>query len=338
MTRIALLAALLAGACASGSPAPIAYGSSAGGRAPPATPAQSRTPPAQQHEEPPPARAPITYAEPDWADGEGTALSSYALRPEDAQPFDPANPPRTHRVAANESLYDIATRYQAPLRALIEQNDLEPPYTLAPGRELELPPPRFHTVVSGEGFEDVARRYNVDTRSLALLNRMQPPYRVSRGDRVVLPAIARARAPASQSALQQTSAPPPAGSGRFLWPMQGDLAGRFGAQASGGRLDGIEIAGREGAAVAAAADGDVVYAGSDLEAYGTLVLIRHAENYVTAYAYNRRALVREGQRVRAGEAIAELGARADGRARLMFQVRRGSEVLDPLPLMSEAAR
>jgi murein DD-endopeptidase MepM/ murein hydrolase activator NlpD len=242
-------------------------------------------------------------------------------------------------VGANESLYDIASRYQVPLRALIDQNNLEPPYALAPGRELRLPPPRFHTVARGENFEDVARRYNVDLRSLALLNRMQPPYRVRQGDRIVLPAMARSHAaPASSPTPTRDPDTAPAGApalhnARFAMPLDGNIVARFGAQPGGGRVDGIEIAGREGAAIRAAADGDVVYAGSDLEAYGTLVLVRHADNYVTAYGYARRALVREGQRVRAGQDIAELGQRADGRPRLLFQVRQGSAALDPAPLL-----
>ena len=91
--------------------------------------------------------APVgNYAiQPNWADGQGTPLSQYALQPSDAQPFDPMRLPRSHTVGANETLFDIATRYQAPVRALIEQNGLEPPYTVAPGRVLELPPPRLHT-------------------------------------------------------------------------------------------------------------------------------------------------------------------------------------------------
>jgi murein DD-endopeptidase MepM/ murein hydrolase activator NlpD len=279
------------------------------------------------------ARTPAPQEQPNWADGEGTPLSAYALQPGDVQPFDPANLPRSHRVSGDESLYDIATRYQAPLRALIDQNNLEPPYALTQGRVLELPPPRYHLVRRGENLEDIARRYNVDLRSLALLNRMQGNDTVRAGERVYLPALAREIATGPVST--PTPAPPPAatGSGRFTWPLRGDVVSRFGAQPNGTRLDGIEIAGREGASVGAAGDGDVIYAGDDIEALGVLVLIRHADNYVTAYAYNRRALVREGQRVRAGEAITELDARPDGRTRLLFQVRRGNEVLDPAPLM-----
>jgi len=357
MKRAALLLALCAGACASGAGAPISYGGSGGGGAayePPPNNAARRAPieqrggraPIEQRGErlPPPASPPAPppttpvrapqEPPPNWAAGDGTPLSAYALRPEDVQPFDPANLPTTHRVGRDESLYDIATRYQVPLRALIDQNNLEPPYALSEGRELRLPPPRFHTVARGESFDDIARRYNVDPRSLGLLNRMQAPYQVRQGDRVVLPAMARA----IEAAPPPTPAPPPVaplpvGSGQFAWPLRGDVVARFGALPGGGRIDGIEIAGREGEAIAAAADGEVVYAGSDLPSYGTLILVSHAGGYVTAYAYARRALVSEGQRVRTGERIAELGPRAEGRPRLLFQVRRGSEPVDPAPLL-----
>src|SRR5690606_1669084 len=182
------------------------------------------------------------------------------------------------------------------------------------------------------GLADIARRFNVDLRSLALLNRMNTDDRVRVGERIYLPAMAREVAP--DPPPPQTPIPLPEGSGQFAWPMRGDVVARFGPQPGGTRLDGIEIAGREGAQVTSAADGDVIYAGADIDELGTLVLIRHAENYVTAYGYNRRALVREGQRVRVGEPIAELGSRPDGRARLMFQVRRGNQALDPAPLMA----
>jgi lipoprotein NlpD len=342
MTRAVLLLALLASACASGQGAPISYGGSGGDtRAPassrqraPVTYAGGRQDAGGPSEAP--ARAPAVQEAPNWADGEGTPLSAYALQPEDVQPFDPAHLPRTHQVTGDESLYDIATRYQIPLRALIDQNRLEPPYALARGRELQLPPPRFHTIARGESLDDVARRYNVDLRSLALLNRMQAPYRVARGDRVFLPAMARAHgAPASPPVNTERAGETPAlhSNALFRWPLRGQVVARFGDQPGGGRIDGVEIAGREGAEITAAADGDVVYAGSDLTAYGTLVLVRHDGDFVTAYGYARRALVREGQRVRAGQAIAELGQRGGGGPRLLFQVRRGAAAIDPEPLL-----
>lgn len=348
MTRVALLLALVTGACASSSPAPISYGDGGAparteqstpqrierrGRAPIEQRGGQREQAQAEPQAEPLARAPAVQEQPNWADGEGTPLSAYAMQPD--QVFDPAHLPRTHRVSGDESLYDIATRYQAPLRALIDQNHLEPPYTLSDGQVLELPPPRFHVVRRGEELTDIAQRYNVDLRSLALLNRMNANERVRAGDRIYLPALAREIAQAEPAAPTPVATQPlSAGSGRFGWPVRGEVVARFGPQAGGTRLDGIEIAAREGAQVSAAADGDVIYAGSDIEGLNTLILVRHADNYVTAYGYNRRALVREGQHVRAGEAIGEVGARPDGRARLLFQVRRGNEALDPAPMMS----
>lgn len=262
-------------------------------------------------------------------------LSDYALRREDVQPFDPAGLPRTHQVGAAESLYDIATRYQIPILALIEYNGLTPPYALAPGRDLRLPPPRFHIVVTGETLESIADRYAIDPRSLALFNRLHTPFVAREGDRLFLPAAAGA-APREASVVESLPEHEPQSArrgARFGMPLRGAILSRFGVQDGGGRLDGIEIAGREGDVVRAAAAGTVVYAGQDVPGYGTLVLIRHAENYVTAYGFTRRALVGEGQRVDAGTAVAELGSPPHGRSRLLFQVRRGSAAVDPEPLL-----
>ncbi|HRP11076.1 MAG TPA: M23 family metallopeptidase [Terricaulis sp.] len=303
--------------CASGEGAPITYGR---GEARAETRETARAP------ERSPERAPQRAA--DWADG--PSLADHALRPEEAHPFDPARTPQTHRVRAGETLYDIASAYQVPLRALIDQNELEPPYAVAEGRTLRLPPPRFHTVARGETFEDIARRYNIDPRSLGLLNRMAAPYSVRAGERVLLPAMARAAAP------QQETAPPPATpnpNARFAWPISGEIAARFGPQAGGQHLDGIEIAGTVGESVKAAGEGQVVFAGESVPNHGVIIIIAHAENYVTTYAHNRRALVREGQRVRAGETIGELGQRPGQPARLLFQVRQGGAVVDPAPLL-----
>ena len=255
---------------------------------------------------------------------------------------------------SRSTIFRIATRF--PLRALIDQNRLAPPFALAPGRVIELPPPRFHRVVRGESFEDVARQYNVDLRSLALLNRMRAPYVVREGDQIVLPAMARPRTqtasgqpttPAPNTRRTTPSAPitppiaapatptaAPAGPAPTLdWPLRGDIVARFGQQPSGGRVDGVEIAAQEGASFNAAEDGEVVYAGSDLGSYGTLVLVRHENGYVTAYGYARSATVREGQRVRAGQKLGEVGSINSRPPRLLFQVRRGRDAIDPLPLL-----
>jgi murein DD-endopeptidase MepM/ murein hydrolase activator NlpD len=303
MRFLAIILAGVLAACASAAPGPVSYNSSSA-RA---------------------AAAPQSSADA----GERGGLAAYALQPSEVQPFDPAQQPRIHVVAENESLQDVAVRYRIPVLVLIDQNRLEPPYRLAPGRRLTLPAPRVHVVARGETLRVIAERYQIDPRSLGLYNRMIEPFDLAVGDRVYLPAESAERS--SAAAEPVPSAPQSRDGGRFAWPLRGELVARFGAREIGGRLDGIEISGRGGAPVFAADAGEVVYAGGDLPAYGELVLVRHDGGYVTAYGYTERALVREGQRVRRGEAIAHVGPRA----RLFFQVRRGADVVDPLPLLSQ---
>lgn len=320
---------LLAG-CATAQQAPISYG----GREEP--PASSRRAPidygAQRPAEAAPAIAPRAHPEapaPNWAaHNEAMPLSAYALQPHEAHPHDPASTPRAHRIVAGDTLYGIASRYQIPLRALIDQNQIAPPYALTEGENLLLPPPRLHRVGAGETLQDVARAYNIDTRSLALMNRLAEPYSVRAGDALVLPALAR-RIEAPPRAIPDA---PLRTTGRFAWPVRGDVVTRFGVQSGGRRSDGVEIAAAEGAPIRAAADGEVVYAGADLPAYGTLILVRHPDGWVSAYGYARSAQVRVGQAVRQGEVLGEVG-RHGGQARLLFQLRQGRTAADPLPLM-----
>lgn len=290
--------------------------------------AARETPPAPTAPRPHPPQP-----DPDWAAGPGTPLSAYALQPNEAQPFDPLAPPRSHKVAAGETLYALSARYQVPLRPLIDANDLEAPFTLATGQTLRIPPPRTVIVQRSESLAGIAARYAIDERSLAYLNRLPPPFEVRAGDRIVIPGLARPpqRAPEADAPRQEPPQEPKAPSRpkaksavKFAWPLKGKVVARFGPQTNGLRSDGIDIESRPGTPVRAAAAGDVVYAGDDLPGYGALVLVRHPDGWVTAYARTQRIVAKEGAKVRQGDVIAESGAR------LHFQVRRGAEPADPL--------
>ncbi len=115
---------------------------------------------------------------------------------------------------------------------------------------------------------------------------------------------------------------------QWRWPTQGELIQRF--STSDLTRQGIGIGGRAGQAVVAAADGEVVYSGSGLRGYGELIIVKHSPEYLSAYAHNRKRLVNEGQRVRAGQPIAELGRTGADRDKLHFEIRRGGKPVDPL--------
>jgi lipoprotein NlpD len=146
--------------------------------------------------------------------------------------------------------------------------------------------------------------------------------------------------PATAPAITGPGATPPrtpiqSGSGpRWQWPTRGSLVGRY-VQGDQTR-QGIDIAGQSGQRVDAAADGVVVYSGAGLVGYGELVIVKHNDEWLSAYAHNRRRLVAEGTRVRAGDAIAEMGRTGAIRDMLHFEIRRNGKPVDPLQMLPAA--
>lgn len=125
--------------------------------------------------------------------------------------------------------------------------------------------------------------------------------------------------------------PAPRGSERFLWPVKGKVISNFGPKKGGLNNDGINIAAPEGATVVAADNGVVAYAGNELRGFGNLLLIRHADGWVTAYAHNEKLLVKRGEKVKRGQAIAQIGSTGNVSApQLHFEVRKGTDPVDPL--------
>ena len=136
-------------------------------------------------------------------------------------------------------------------------------------------------------------------------------------------------APAPIAGAPATAAPEPVQAGEevnFIWPAQGSVISQF----DEAKNKGVAIAGRVGDAVVAAADGRVVYAGAGLRGYGNLIILKHNNTFLTAYAHNQALLVREDQAVRQGQKIAEMGSSDTDRVKLHFEVRRLGKPVDPI--------
>jgi murein DD-endopeptidase MepM/ murein hydrolase activator NlpD len=130
---------------------------------------------------------------------------------------------------------------------------------------------------------------------------------------------------------QPEPAPGPRGGERFLWPVKGKVISSFGPKKGGLNNDGINIAAPEGASVVAADNGVVAYAGNELRGFGNLLLIRHADGWVTAYAHNEKLLVKRGEKVKRGQTVAQIGRTGNVSApQLHFEIRRGTDPVDPL--------
>jgi murein DD-endopeptidase MepM/ murein hydrolase activator NlpD len=132
--------------------------------------------------------------------------------------------------------------------------------------------------------------------------------------------------------------PDPMSGNSFRWPVRGRVIAEFGTRPDGGHNDGIDVAVPQGTSVQAAENGVVAYAGNELKGYGNLVLVRHANNWVSAYANNEELLVKRGDKVRRGQIIAKAGATgAVSQPQVHFELRKGSRPVDPTKYMSDAA-
>jgi murein DD-endopeptidase MepM/ murein hydrolase activator NlpD len=137
---------------------------------------------------------------------------------------------------------------------------------------------------------------------------------------------------------EQLPAPDPMSGNSFRWPVKGRVVSGFGTKPDGGHNDGIDLAVPQGTSVMAAENGVVAYAGNELKGYGNLILIRHANNWVSAYAHNEEILVKRGDKVRRGQIIAKAGATGSvSQPQVHFELRKGSRPVDPTKFMGDQA-
>jgi lipoprotein NlpD len=192
---------------------------------------------------------------------------------------------------------------------------------------------------NGQGWRDLARwnqLSNPDVIEVGQVLRVSPPGGAVETPGVVVRPIAQTN-PSSSSVTPPKpepapSANPPAGNDEglgFIWPANGALIAGF----DEAKNKGLDIAGKAGDAIVASADGQVVYAGAGLRGYGNLIILKHNSTFLTAYAHNQTLLVKEDQKVRKGQKIAEMGKSDADRVKLHFEVRRQGKPVDPAKLL-----
>ncbi len=357
----------------------------------------------------------------------GYGASGSSSRPASTQPPAPLveSTPGEIIVRHGDTLYSIARRNNVPMRAVIDANNLQPPFVLQTGRRLTIPSVRSYRVQTGDTLSSIARRYGVGTSELVRANALPPPYNLRQGQVLVLPPSAgappqmlaeRPAAPppssgeppglpaprirgtsvvestalpplgAAPAALPAAAAPSPAGAtvtaetapppvaatahppsapalapppppaeaqtaslapppaepapapepeitrpGRFLWPVHGTIVSDYGSKPGGLQNDGINIAAPRGTPIRAAESGVVVYAGNELRGFGNLLLLRHKDGWITAYAHADQLLVHRGEEVRRGQVIARVGSSGSVTTpQLHFEVRKGARPLNPM--------
>lgn len=236
----------------------------------------------------------------------------------------------------------------------------EPAHAPAPSptQQGSAPVPPFHVIARGETLYSIAWRYGLDYRQVAQWNGVAPPYFIYAGRRLALrppapakpakatttaprPATQPRKAPEALTApARDPSATKPlpaqktasaesvdtAGTIRWQWPAKGKVVNAESAWGS----TGLNIFGQSGQPIVAAAPGEIVYSGSGLAGYGKLIIIKHDDSYLSAYAHNDRLLAQEGARVAGGQQIAEMGSSGARQVMLHFEIRRNGKPVPPL--------
>lgn len=234
----------------------------------------------------------------------------------------PSNKLIHHIVTSGETLYSIAWKYELDAQRLAALNGLQAPYSLYSGQRLSLAVPGQQGVSPSYG------AYAPGGQSSPVKVAPVAESRVVVSDAPVAPA--KVETPAAAPPLPAQPPLPSAGSSSgagWLWPVKGSVSREYDATKV---LKGISIYTDSQTPVMAAAPGVVVYAGDGLRGYGKLIIVKHSDTQLSAYAHNHHILVRENQSVKQGEQIAEVGMDNAGRHRLYFEIRENGKPIDPL--------
>jgi lipoprotein NlpD len=228
---------------------------------------------------------------------------------------------------------------------------------------------KIHLVVAGETLYSIAWRYGVDYRELAYFNGIKPPFRIHPTQKILIDITAQKKSPVARTSSGFESIKPPISSNagavfkkntgekatekpkfrsekksivvpltpknstvssslKWQWPATGKLLAPF--QGDTTLNKGIDLNGKLGESVVAAAGGQVVYSGSGLRGYGKLLIIKHNEIFLSAYAHNSELLIKEGDVVKVGQRIADMGSSGTNRVKLHFEIRREGKPVNPL--------
>lgn len=239
----------------------------------------------------------------------------------------------THTIASGESLYTIARRYDVTTQALVQANGLSSPDKIVVGQKVIIP-----------GRADLLATKAPAPVQVASTNPAAAPAPTlpAAAPNTLQAAATPAPAPAPQQATPAQAAPTqvanvpaaePAMSGnaKFRWPVSGRVLTDFAAS----RGTGINIEASEGSAIKAAENGTVIYVGSGVEGYGNLILIRHPNGYVSAYAHLKSMSVAKGAVVSRGDTIGAAGMTGSvTQPQLHFELRKGATPVDPMPLLA----
>ena len=243
-----------------------------------------------------------------------------------ATPVAAAGTPGVHVVAPGETLSKISRLYGKPIGEIAKANNIRPTVPLKIGDRLSIPGVRTSAAAPKVNVSVAQAKAAVPAASKEVVS--EPAHSAA----MVTPMAAETSPKDAAKTAEAAGALP-----TFRWPANGRVIAGFGTSPNGVQNDGINLALPEGTSVKSAEDGVVAYAGNELKGYGNLVLVRHPNGYVTAYAHAKEILVKRGDQVKRGQVIARSGQTGNVNApQLHFEIRKGASPLDPMRFLKGA--
>jgi lipoprotein NlpD len=227
-----------------------------------------------------------------------------------------------YTVRSGETLYSIAWRANSDVRQIAKLNKILPPYNIYSGQKLFLVAKNKGKSTKASGSKHSSKKLTKSSNpsnAKVVKNTVASSKKQAYGENVSKKEIARNDSPKTNFS-QKIS--------HWRWPVKGKVIANFSSKAQGNK--GIDIAGRRGTSIRSSANGKVVYAGSALRGYGKLIIIKHNDDYLSAYAHNDRILVKEQQQIKSGDVIAKMGNTDASQVMLHFEVRFRGKSVDPL--------
>ena len=238
------------------------------------------------------------------SDGNTTLTKDYGSKLEEGKPY---------VVVKGDTLYSIAFRLGIDFRELAARNGIQSPYIIKVGQTLRTAKPAAHP----------------STQAPKVAVNASPPPKTTIKTASKQSKVTSVTKPSSKSQVPSDTVNEPQPVSRWRWPSSGKVVRTY----SSNRHKGIDIAGKRGDPVEAVAAGKVVYAGTGVTGYGSLLIIKHNDTYLSAYGHNERLLVSENMNIQAGQQIATMGSSGTDTVKLHFELRRLGQPIDPLTLL-----
>ena len=243
-----------------------------------------------------------------------------------------------YTVKKGDNLHTISKRNFVSINDLIKINKIASPFKIYPKQKLLLPNKNYHLVRKGETLYSISRKYGVDRYQLFKLNNLKSERLIFEGQRLLIPIINKKYVKKNNKKIIKKKSKEKIitekSNNSFIWPVEGKIILNFGMIKPGLHNDGINISANIGKPVYASEKGEIIYTGNEIPGYGNLILIKHKNNWITAYAHLKEISLTRGLNVKRGQQIGTVGSSGNvSSSQLHFEIRKGRKALNPVSFL-----